>query len=91
MIKAINDKAQIDAAVRFIRQYENGWRDPIRGPLVPSFMLEFFVSGHHIGSFGIGAGYVVSDPTTDGFWSREVPEEDVKRLAGRLGLELNVP
>jgi len=91
VIKTIEDKAQIDAAVQFIRQYETGWRDPIKGPRVPRFMLDFLVRGRRIGSYGIGVGYVVSDPTTDGFWSRDVPEADVKRLAGRLGLELNLP
>ena len=89
VIKTIDDKSQIDAAVRFIRQYETGWRDPASGPLVPRFMLDFLVDGRRIGSYGIGVGYVVSNPTIDGFWSRDVPEADVKRLAVRLGLELS--
>ena len=89
VIKTIEDKAQIDAAVRFIRQYEEGWRDPLSGPRVPRFMLDFSVGGRHLGSYGMGVGYVVSDPTTDGFWSRDVREADVKRLAATLGLELN--
>jgi hypothetical protein len=88
-IKTIDDKTQIDVAVRFIRQYETGWRDPISGPRVPRFMLDFFVGERRIGSYGIGVRYIVSDPTTDGFWSRDAPEGDVKRLAGTLGLELN--
>lgn len=86
-VKSINDPAQVQAARDFIRHYGSGWEDPLRGPLVPTFMLYFYEGQRGLGGFGIGSGYIVSHPPTAGFWSRDVPPQEIDRLLRVLGLK----
>lgn len=89
-VKTITDPGQVTAAAQFIQRYESGWKDPLQGPLVPDFMLHFYVGNRGLGGYGIASGAVVSDPPTSGFWSRSVPGDGLNRLASALGLKLGV-
>lgn len=85
-VKTITNPAQILAALNFIKKYEAGWKDPLRGPLVPRLMLHFYHGNNGISGFGVGPGYIVSDPPTAGFWSRDAPQDEIDRLLQILGL-----
>jgi hypothetical protein len=86
LVKTIRDGAQIRQAIAFIERYQSGWKDPVTGPVVPTFMLTFFKGDEGISGFGVGGRYIVSHPPTAGFWSRTVPEEEATRLLEQLGL-----
>jgi hypothetical protein len=86
LVKTITDAAQVRQAIEFIERYQSGWRDPVTGPVVPTFMLTFFKGEEGISGFGVGGRSIVSHPPTTGFWSRSVPEAEVTRLLEQLGL-----
>jgi hypothetical protein len=88
IVKTINDAAQVNAAAHFIQAYRLAWQDPLRGPVVPDFVLHFYAGTRGLGGYGIGAGVLTSDPPTAGFWSRPAPPDEVNRLASMLGLKL---
>lgn len=76
IVKTVTDPAQVSAAAQFIQAYRSGWQDPLEGIVVPEFVLHFYAGTSGLGGYGIGAGYVTSDPPTAGFWSRPaVPTE----------------
>jgi hypothetical protein len=75
-------------AVRFARAKQSGWKDPISGPRVPQYLLQFYNGSRGVGGYGIGSKYIVSDPTVNGFWSQTVPPDEIRALAATLGLAL---
>jgi hypothetical protein len=85
-VKTVTDPLQIRAALQFIETYESGWKDPLRGPLAPEIKLMFYQGSQGLGGFGIGKEHVVSDPPTKGFWARDVPADQIRRLVRTLGL-----
>jgi hypothetical protein len=87
-VKTVTDPAVTKAAAEFIQQYSSHWEDPLIGPILPEFMLHFYVGNRGLGGYGIGVGSVVANPPTAGFWSRPVPADDVSGFAGSLGLRL---
>ena len=87
LVKTITDPGQVRVAIDFIQRFESGWRDPLSGVRVPGVMLSFFKDERFVGAFGIDNRYVMTDPPTAGFWSREVPAADIQRLIDRLGLK----
>lgn len=88
VVKTITDPGQVRAAVRFARANETGWKDPLSGPQIPQYLLRFFTGSRFLGGYGIGSGYIVSDPTVNGFWSHTVPPDEIRALAATLDLAL---
>jgi len=88
VVKTLDDPVIVRTAVRFIQQNSSGWEDPLRGPLVPQYLLQFFYSNKDLGGYGIGRGYIVSNPTRDGFWSKEVSVADTEKLAKLLDVRM---
>jgi hypothetical protein len=88
IVKTITDPDQVRAAARFARANETGWKDPLSGPRIPEYLLRFFNGSRFLGGYGIGSGYIVSDPTVNGFWSQTVPPDEIRALAATLGLTL---
>lgn len=86
LVRTITDRSQIQAAVDFIERYPSGWKDPLGGPRVPRLMLLFFRGDTGISGFGVGRGYIVSDPSTLGFWSRDIASDEIDGLVRALGL-----
>jgi hypothetical protein len=80
VLKTLTDPAQVQAATTFIRQRETGWKDPLTGPVIPRIVLMFYSGTRFLGGFGVGDSSIVSYPPKDGFWSRDVPEEEIKKL-----------
>jgi hypothetical protein len=87
VLKTLSDAAQVQAAATFIGRRETGWKDPLSGPLIPHIVLMFYSGTRFLGGFGVGNSYIVSYPPKDGFWSRDVPAEEVKRLLFALDLK----
>ena len=88
IVKTITDPDQVRAAARLARAKKAGWKDPLDGPWVPQYMFQFFKGSRGVGGYGIGFGYIVSDPTVNGFWSQTVPPDEIRALAATLGLTL---
>lgn len=86
-VKSITDPVQVRAALDFIKKYRSGGKDPLSGPLVPRFMLQFYTGQEGLGGFGVGSRHIVSNPPTAGFWSREVPRDEIDRLVRALALK----
>ena len=89
VVKTITDPDMVQVAARFVQPYSTGWEDPLRGPLVPRFMLYFYSGSQFLKAYGIGIGYLASYSPADGFWSRNVTDADVRHLAETLGLDLD--
>ena len=88
VVKTITDPDQVRAAARFARAKETRWKDPIAGPRIPQYLLRFFNGNRFLGGYGIESGYIVSDPTVNGFWSQTVPPDEIRALVATLGLIL---
>jgi hypothetical protein len=86
-VKRITDPVQIRAAVSFVQARQSGWKDPLRGPVVPAYMLAFFAGSRFVGAFGIGQTVITSHPPTHGFWSQDVAQAEMDRLAEQLTLK----
>jgi hypothetical protein len=86
LVKTITDPAQVRVAIDFIQSLESGWRDPLSGVRIPRVMLRLFKDDRFVGAYGIDNRYVMSNPPTAGFWSREAPAADIQRLIDSLGL-----
>jgi hypothetical protein len=89
VVKTITDPDMVQVAARFVQPYSAGWEDPLRGPLIPRFTLYFYNGSRFVKAYGIGIGYLASYSPADGFWSRDVPEANVRHLAETLGLDLD--
>lgn len=85
-VTTITAPSDVRFACDFIQALQTGWSDPVSGPRIPRLMLRFFKNERFLGAFGIDSRYVMSDPPTAGFWSREAPAGDMQRLIDRLGL-----
>lgn len=87
LVKTLTDPSQIGVALEFIREFSRGWGDPLTGPPVPAFMLNFYSDRKWVGAFGIaGSTTIVSDPPKYGFWTREVPAQRMQTLMKVLEL-----
>ena len=87
-VKTLTDRRQIRAALDFVERHSSGWKDPVAGPRVPTFMLYFYREREALGAYGVGADYLVSYPPHHGFRSRSVPGDQIRELLNVLGLSV---
>jgi hypothetical protein len=85
-VKTIREEGEIRTAITFIQNHQDGWSEHYAGPRVPSLQFEFYAGERYLGGFGVAHDYAVSDPSTAGFLSRDVPQRQIDDLLNQLGL-----
>ena len=87
-VKELTDPSQLAAALDFLDHHTTGWSENWSGPLIPALMLQFYDGSKRLGGFGVGETYIVADPSTYGWLSRQVKIEDRDALLNTLTLRL---
>jgi hypothetical protein len=88
-ISTITSDREIRRAFAFVAQYETGWKEYGKGPLVPEIMFDFYRGQTYLGGFGFSGDYLVVSPHLAGFRSR--PVNVAARDALIQDLKLRVP
>jgi hypothetical protein len=87
-VKEIVEPKKIKAAVEFIVDHREGWRESPSGPLAPDLMLQFYRGPERLGGFGVTRRHLVADPSTRGWLSRSVSVDEVNDLLQQLDVKL---
>lgn len=87
VVSTIEDPATIAAVQAMISRHDLGWSAPWLGTPVPPLQVNFHRGRRLLGGFGLGEGFLTSDPGPT-FMMRSIPATETQEIARLLGVAL---